>query len=329
MLRDLIAEWDGAAISSEQFTVCPSGGSASLIVLAALKERGVKRVLFETPSYFGTIEQAQQIELEYELLPTYRRLGYTLPNIDTELNAIAPVALWITQPRASLGINQRLENIEHWLATMKPTQYLVIDEVTDQSFPSLLGSLRSRFPDANLLRIRSFIKGMGFNGLRLSTIIHPLHLRASLVDAVEAFGGSLDAHSLFAVKHFARDIPRFRAMLYAANEQVNDLRRRAETIVLGSPAIINPLINGYIGSMVVDLATFGATQHERRERFLAACRAERTPVVLGPSFYLAKDPPTEAIRLNFFTHPDQLLRGVVNITRIVVERGQPANKRFP
>jgi len=313
----LLSKWDGSPIAPEHFTLCPSGGTASLITLAALKEHGVKRILFETPSYFGTVEQANQLEIDYDLIPTYRRDGYALPDMRSRLHSDDPIAIWLTHPRASLGINQSREYIEQLLERMTPQHYLVVDEVTDQTFPAHLGALHANFPSANLVRIRSFLKGMGYNGVRLSAILHTARLRGSLVDAVESLGGSLDAHSLFAVKLLANDIPRFRAMLRAANEQVNDLRRKAEEIVRGSLVSINPLVNGYIGSTVVDLKMLGETQRERRTRLLEACRSLRTPVSLGASFYLAKDPPTEAIRLNFLTHPDQLLRGIANIVRAV------------
>jgi DNA-binding transcriptional MocR family regulator len=316
-LAELLCAWEGRHLAPDDFTLCPSGGSASLVILAALKEQGIKRVLFETPAYFGTIEQAYQLEIAYELIPTYRRDMYALPSLVAELSDDKPTAVWLTQPRASLGFNQPMPMLEELLRTMSTRHHLVIDEVTDQSFPAQLSPLQVAFPSANIVRIRNFMKGLGLNGLRLSAILHRRAMRSFLVDALESLGGSLDVHSLFAVKMLLSDLPRFRRMLTAANVQVNSLRRSAELAVRGSNVSVNPLVNGYIGSMVADLTVLGSSHEERRARFLEGCRSLRTPVVLGSSFYIAKDPPLEAIRLNFFTHRDQFLRGVVNIMRVV------------
>ncbi len=115
----------------------------------------------------------------------------------------------------------------------------------------------------------------------------------------------------------SKNAERLSAMLFAANQQVNKLRAKAERLTRKSRVTVNPLVNGYIGSMVVDLSELGDCQDERRTRFLEHCRAMRTPVILGASAYFAKDPPSEAVRLNFFMQGDQVLRGVANILRIV------------
>lgn len=161
---------------------------------------------------------------------------------------------------------------------------------------------------------------MGLNGLRLAAAIHPRPFRRTMVDCLEALGGSLDVHSLRAVGDLGANMARLRAMLRAANQQVNDLRAKAERMTRGSPLQVNRLTNGYIGSMVADLSALGRTHSERRARLLEGCRRARTPVMLGASMYLAKDHPFEAIRLNFFNHPEHIVRGIANVIGIW-ERG--------
>jgi histidinol-phosphate/aromatic aminotransferase/cobyric acid decarboxylase-like protein len=312
----LLQAWDGYGIELDQFTLCTSGASASLITLATLKNLGVRRVVFETPSYFGSIDQANQIGLSCELVPTYRREGYAMPSLDHWIGGGESTAIWLTQPRASLGFNQSVHLLDTLLECLPATSYLIIDEATDQSFPIHLGAFAQKQQKANLIRIRSFTKGMGLNGLRLAAIIHSASLRASIVHCLEFFGSSVDAHSLSAVASLAADMGRFTMMLRAANDQVNSLRARTERLVMGSPLAVNPLTNGYIGTVIADLTALGRSHESRRVRLLEGCRHVRTPVMLGASSYVAIDHPTEAIRLNFFRPPDDLLRGVANILNI-------------
>jgi hypothetical protein len=48
------------------------------------------------------------MELIREMIPTYRRDGYTLPTDAADQRARAmPLALWLTQPRFALGLDQQ------------------------------------------------------------------------------------------------------------------------------------------------------------------------------------------------------------------------------
>jgi histidinol-phosphate/aromatic aminotransferase/cobyric acid decarboxylase-like protein len=312
----LVSSWEGRAVSPTELTLCPSCGCASLITLSALKAMGVKRVLFETPAYFGTIQQAEEIGLRFELIPTYRTENYGLPDLKTKLCRTSATAVWLTQPRASLGFNQPTGLIRVLLERLGNHGFLIVDEATDQSFPAHLSTLCSEQPQPHLIRLRSFTKGMGLNGLRLAGVLHSAALRSALVDSLETLGGSIDVNSLCAVGSLADDIPRLRAMLNAASDQVNRLRSKAERLVVGTPLAINRLVNGYIGSMVADLSVLGHNHRERRARLLTGCRQARTPVMLGATMYMAKAPPTEAIRLNFFSQPEHITRGILNVLGI-------------
>ena len=315
-ILSLMSTWENSGLLTlDNFTLCPSGGCASLVVLATLKGLGVKKILFETPAYFATIEQASELGLQFELLPTYRDEGYELKKIGDKIRR-SGTALWITQPRAALGFNQPYEILGNWARHFGKSAFLVSDEVTDQTFPSHLRNLDKMLPQVTVLRIRSFTKGIGLNGLRLATIMHSQHLRKHIVNSLETFGGSIDAHSLMAIADLTKYPSRFKRMLNEANIQVNSLRVKAERLVTGSAITVNRLSNGYIGSMVANLHELGDNQRERRERLLNWCRLQRTPIMLGNSFYMASSPPTEAIRLNFFNRPEHITRGIENILRL-------------
>jgi histidinol-phosphate/aromatic aminotransferase/cobyric acid decarboxylase-like protein len=314
-IAHVLSAWDGAPVARDAFTICPSGALASLSTLAVLKWRGVSRILFETPCFYGTVEQAHELNLETELIPTYRRDEYAMPVDLGNTNRDGPLSLWLTQPRGSLGFNQDRTIIERWIRDLRPDDFIVIDEVTEQAFPARMGNLT--LDKTNIVRLRSFTKGMGLNGFRLSAVMHPPSLRSMFTESVELFGGTVDAYSLLSTCALADDIDRFKMMLAAANTQVNALRQKAERASRGSMVHVNHLVNGYIGSMAANLSNLGSTHEARRYNFLNRCRALRTPVTLGASFYLAKDPPFEAVRINFFMTDQNVLGGIANVMSIL------------
>lgn len=313
----LINRWEDREYSPQQVTLCPSGTSASLAILIVLRDLGVKTVVFETPLYFASLDQARALGLEPRILRTFRATGYQvawdgLP-VDSE-----STAFWFTQPRAALGFDQTSETLGRLLESLRrERQYLIIDEVTEQRFPATLRDLVAQDNKGCLIRIRSFTKGMGLNGIRLAAILHPAELKRHFVRTLDAFGGSVDVFSLATVAGLARESARFKAMLAAANTQVVNLRERAERLGSSSIAQVNHLVNGYIGSMIVDLTRLGSDQNTRRRAFLAKCLQARTPVVLGSSYSLASDPPFEMVRINFLIGPDSVLRGIGNIMDVL------------
>lgn len=312
---ELLSAWEDRVVSYDGVTLCPSCGNASLIALAALKALGVRQILFETPAYFATIEQAVALGLQFRLVPTFGSDNYALPDLRQTLRNREDFAVWLTHPRAGLGFNQDLNTIDRLLNLVGKRGYLVVDEATDQTFPALLGQTHQHPNNGRLLRLRSFTKGMGLNGIRLAAILHPSSLRQAVVDSLEMMAGSVDANSLVFVADQAGKVKVFSGMLQVANEQVRTLREKAERLTRGTRIFVNPLVNGYIGSMVLDLSAFGRTQKTRRARLLDWCRSMRTPVILGASMYFAKDPPSETVRLNFFSHADHVTRGIANILR--------------
>jgi DNA-binding transcriptional MocR family regulator len=320
-ILSLLAAWEDRDVSSEEVTICPSGTIASLAILSVLKGKGVRHIRFETPAFFASIEQARSIGMEVDLIATYRRELFRTPFAEIEASSEwqnRRHAVWFTQPRAALGFNQPIDEIGRLTDSLdQRSQFVVVDEVTDQLFPARLSILHRDAPRPNLIRIRSFTKGMGLNGVRLSAVLHPPELRKAFIEAIDALGGSVDAYSLATIAELAKDQQRFRRMLAAANRQVTELRIRAARAAAGSPVEVNKLENGYIGSMSVDLSSLGADYGAQRERFLEECVKARTPVVLAASYKMALDPPNELIRLNFFISPDSVLRGVSNIVRIL------------
>lgn len=99
--------------------------------------------------------------------------------------------MWLTQPRASLGFNQPAELFARSFEQLPATCYVVVDEASEQTFPLHLGRFAAEHRGANLTRLRSFTKGVGLNGLRLASILHPTRLRAPFIHCLEFIGASV------------------------------------------------------------------------------------------------------------------------------------------
>ena len=315
-LHDLLCAWEGVPLDPMRFTACPSVGVASMLTMAVLRRKGVRRIVFETPCYFAAILQAEWLGLNSVLVPSYRRDTYR-PAADFEMPGTKQASVWwLTHPRVTLGFNQNPDDVRVLSRGLADGDYVVIDEALDQSFPSELGQLHATDSGQRLIRLKGFGKPLGLNGYRLAFILHPADLRADMVDCLETFAGAIDAHSLDAACAVAADPNHLRRMMQIANQQVVALRLAADKIVAGSAVAVNPLINGYLGSAVVNLRSLGADQRTRRHRFLLGCQKRGMPIIIGPSMHFASDPPTEAVRLNFFSQREQLLRGVAALAEI-------------
>ena len=301
----LISAWEARSVALDEVTITHSVSATTLLLLVALQRNGVKTVVFETPGYAVTMNQAESLGMRVVMLPTRKSEGFRA-NFTRELIAQqSPCAIWLTQPRMSLGFDQTPADIAEMLGMLSDRDYLVIDEATERRFPSQLRELGSH---ERLVRMRGLLKGVGLNGLRVSFALHHRSLRGPLEDAQEVAGGSLDLFSLQTAATLGRDIPRFRLMLDAASDQIARLRRRAEMLVAGSPVELSPLVNGYIGCMFLKMRP--ESYEEDRRRMLEYFRDRGTPVLLGASMRFAFDPTMEAIRLNYFNRDHHVLDGI-------------------
>jgi histidinol-phosphate/aromatic aminotransferase/cobyric acid decarboxylase-like protein len=312
-ILELLGLWEKRRVEWQQVTLYNSASTATAAVLVALKRLGVRTILFETPAYSVTINQAKHGSYKTVLCPTYFREGFALGDPEFPKTA-RPIALWLTQPRMSLGFNQEISSIEKLLTRLSADDFLVIDEATEQSYPSVLHELPNDSKAASILRIRGILKPMGLNGLRLACVFHDAKMREPLENAQSVIGASLDLYSLQVAADLAERNPVFFDMLSVAHSQVTKLRKRAEFMSLGSPLQVSHLVNGYMGSIFVPFAGGSARYRRNRERLLTHCRSHRMPVILGSSMLYAFDPDWEQIRVNYFSREQHVLRAVETLT---------------
>lgn len=312
-ILELLGVWEKRKVEWDEVTLYNSASTATAAVLVVLKRLGVRTIVFETPAYSVTINQATHGSFKIVLCPTYLREGFALGQ-PTFPKSSHPIALWLTQPRMSLGFNQNINYIENLRTRLSANDFLVIDEATEQSYPSVLHELRSDSRAASTLRIRGILKPMGLNGLRLACVLHDIKLRESLEDAQSVIGASLDLYSLQVAADLSERNPVFFDMLSVAHSQVTKLRKRAEFMSLGSQLRVSHLVNGYMGSIFVPFSGGRAKYRRNREKLLTHCRSHRMPVILGASMLYAFDPQWEQIRVNYFSREQHVMRAMEILT---------------
>jgi histidinol-phosphate/aromatic aminotransferase/cobyric acid decarboxylase-like protein len=319
IIANALSAWEGREIPRSEFTLFHSVSSATLGVLMFLKERGVNTLIMETPAYIVTIEQAFTLGFKVVLLPSYEEDNFSINWPKALGRRPTQSALWLTQPRMSLGYNQAPEEILRLSEELSPGEFMIIDEATEQIYPSHLREIAFAPQSHKVIRIRGLLKAVGLNGLRLAFVLHGATLRPSFEAVQETVGSSLDIFSLQSAVSIAAAEGRLRQVLNAANSQVVELRERAEALSYGTGVRVSHLVNGYIGCASVDFRGMSGNYAEKRKRLLKFCRTRKMPVLLGRNMRFAFDCNREHIRLNYFLQSHHITRAVKVLADFVEE----------
>ena len=303
----LASAWENRGLHWDEVTLCPSVSCANLALLCAMKRRGIHRIVFETPAYFATVEQARLLGFEVVRVPSRRSNGFNV-SVDVFV-ALARErehsAVWLTQPRFGIGTDQSLPRIQALAAALGRKHSIVLDEAGEQRHPSTLCTLDDA--ECDVVRTRGLVKGIGLNGLRISFILHPRHWRDDLERVLETAGASIDRYSLSSATDLAALPNLLPSLLAVANDQVCSLRRQLEVQLLGGWAVPTPLHNSYIGTVILDLSDLPGGYREQRVALLEECRALAMPIVLRASIGFAFDPSWEGVRMNYFTPAENVV----------------------
>ena len=179
-----LSKWENYNISYNECTLCTSATMASLISLVFLKRKGIKKIIFETPSYFASIIQAQLLDFEVILVPTYFQNNYKFDLPIKYLNDKTAKAIWLSQPRFALGKNQSVNEIINLYSQLKKDDFLVIDEANEHLFPSIINEINPT-TYSKIIKFRSLFKPLGLNGPRISCIFHNSLYRGMFEDAMD------------------------------------------------------------------------------------------------------------------------------------------------
>ena len=298
-ISKLLFAWDNYHYPNNEYTLCSSVTLGSLILLSVLSKRNIQNVFFETPSYYASINQAKTLGMNTYLIPTYANENFSLKLNFSDLNNYKPYILWLTQPRMSLGINQAQETIMKIYDSIPKDCYIVIDEASEQLFPSNLSVFSpDKFP--RILKIRNFYKGMGVNGIRLSFITHCQSFQKEIQREIENFQGAVDYFSLLNTTYYGENIDRFKLMMSIANEQTTSLRREMSRRYGGEKLSFSTLENGYIGTFAVDFSSFPFSYRVNRENLLKHCFQKGVSIILGATMKFAHHEQKEFVRVNYF-----------------------------
>lgn len=298
-IAKLLNRWDNHQYSQDNFTLCSSVTLGSMVVLSALFKRNISTIFFETPAFYASISQAKSLGMKFKLIPTYFGDNFSL-NLDLQdIRQNAPFILWLTQPRMSLGINQDSISIQNLYKQIPENCFIVIDEASEQLFPSQLCDITSdKYP--RIIKIRNFYKGLGINGIRLSFIAHDASLREDIQRELENIQGAIDYFSLVNTLNFSNEIDKFIMMLKIANEQTSSLRISLQKEYQSELLVPSALVNGYVGSVSVDFSKFSSGYRKNREDLLKYCFENGISIILGATMKFAYDEKREFIRINYF-----------------------------
>lgn len=205
----------------------------------------------------------------------------------------------------ALGVNQSIKLVGNLHLQLPSNSFLVIDEATEQYWPSHLHKLQA--VNYNVIKIRSLTKGIGLNGLRCAYIAHSEELRAKMVETMDNFQGGMDYESLNMVVQLVQDPHLLKKLLYASHNQVQTLRRRAEGEIIPDKMILSKIANGYIGSIALKRLD---QKKNFREFLLHYCSNHLCPVILGSSMLFAVDSRYEFVRLNYYNETHHLIQGL-------------------
>ncbi|HKC68717.1 MAG TPA: aminotransferase class I/II-fold pyridoxal phosphate-dependent enzyme [Bacteroidia bacterium] len=303
-ITPMMSAWENIELSTENITLCHSATVGSAIALAFLISKGIKTVILETPCYFATFYQAQAFGMNIIRIPTFKEDDFNFSVPHEIISKNSPCAIFITQPRTALGTNQNVQHLINLVKQLDEKSYLIIDEATEQLFPSSLHELNFN-AFHNVIKIRSMFKGLGINGVRLACLIHHEKHRKQIAEEMEVMQGALDLHSLKLAMKMGENVERFKSLLGVANNQVISLRKKAELQIKRSNCEVSPIINGYIGCAIIKLPS-----ENRRNEFLEYCANSRMPVIIGSSMGFARHKGYEFVRLNYFNRENHILKGL-------------------
>lgn len=289
-------------LHAENITIAPSLTSASINVLLALKQLGLKKAALASPCYYATKLQMDRIGLEHELLPTYEVECFRLSSdrIGEDANT-----LWITNPIISLTKNFEFESIDPWLFAKKEnkTRYLVIDEAVDCDLPARFDIEGLSSCGVEVLRLRSLFKQVSINGQRLAFIVSSKKMTSVLARETWLSHGGVDRFSISTAEWASKNASDYSdlkaTMLLRCKKENSELNR----FLRGSNVSLPPYENGYITSLKIDMKKWpafkkGGHQLAREQLIGSLVRAEILPT-LAPSMYFAHEDGVERLRLGY------------------------------
>lgn len=303
-LLKIINRWEQTSIEEQHVTLTPSVSIASNIVLYSLKQRGINEIIFETPVYFATVEQAKMMGFKVKRIPTFFDSKFSIKWEEIIKNK-KPIIYWISQPRSFLGFDQNISSVNYIINNLGERDYIVIDEANEQKFPSHLSEVNRHI---NLIRIRSFFKPVGLNGIRLSFILHDESLRSEFQFGHWIFGGALDASALNYALAIIETDGAYESLLRNANFRSVSMFESTKKLINEKLISANNLMNGYIGTIILHKNNRQCADF--RNSLIKFFYNNNVPLTIGPTMTFAESNKYEVVRINYFSSYNDIAIGI-------------------
>lgn len=306
---------NGARLSAEQVTLGANGTQALLLVLTALRERGIRRLVIAAPCYYAAMAIAQHLRLETVIIPAADFLTGALDGARIGDAARQPgTALLLTNPAYSLGVEYTPEELTSFLAQIPGGTPVVLDETR-------LGlHWRRRAPwyradlPGEVLVIRSPSKIFLLHGAKLSLLLGPASWIRQIEQAQEALTGSIPGHTEALALAYLEALAAWRAgeadLLSWRADLVRRLRRTLEAVTAQLAPLdwrLSPVDSGPYTTAAIP---------RTRDVLLTSERIAQTTGVLlmTTPYYFHDDPSWQGFRIHLCLAPgaiDEALRRAI------------------
>lgn len=184
----------GERIHAAHVAVLQNSTQGLLLALAALRARGVARVVIAAPTYYAAVDACRHLGLETTIVPAG---DFFTGALDTEHIAAAVeapgalAALLITNPAYSLGVEYGWDQLRALLAALPRATPVLLDETRlGLSWTSEAPWYAADYPP-NVLILRSPSKIFLVNGVKTSFLYGPAPLIREMERLHEALLGSV------------------------------------------------------------------------------------------------------------------------------------------
>jgi len=187
----------GERLHAAQVAVLQNSTQGLLLALAALRARGVTRVVVAAPSYYAAIDACQHLGLETDIVPARDFItgALDIERIAAALRIGTGAALLLTNPAYSLGVEHSWDHLRALLDALPAALPVLLDETRlGLSWTSEAPWYAADFPP-NVLVLRSPSKIFLVNGLKTSFLYGPAPVIRDVERLHEALLGSVAGHA--------------------------------------------------------------------------------------------------------------------------------------
>lgn len=178
----------GERLTAREVAVLQNSSQGLLLALAALKERGARRLVVAAPCYYAAVRSAQALGLAVEIVPA---ADYLTGALDVEALRAATArggsVLLVTNPAYSVGVEYAATELDRLIAAVRPDLPILLDETRlGLSWRSTAPWYPADFP-ANAVVLRSPSKVFFVNAAKCGLLL----AAPTLVRAVERLSEAL------------------------------------------------------------------------------------------------------------------------------------------